>query len=88
MVFGRKKPASSDTTGRLPSERVKSRPKKPVVQGYNPYESTGRDAKRRPAVAKARPKPKVTGDPSNPYDTASKYPAKKKAWVSGPFDKS
>jgi len=94
MVFGRKKSASHGTAGRLPSELVKSRPKKPAPQGCNPYDSTGRVAKRRPGVAKARPtpkpKPEVEHDPSNPYDTASRYPAKKKGWAgarSGAFDK-
>lgn len=90
MVFGRKKPAVHEATGRLPSERIKSRPKKPTTQGCNPYESTGRVAKRKPTAAKPRPKPKVQSDPSNPYDTASRYPVKKKGWDgarSGAFDK-
>jgi hypothetical protein len=95
MVFGRKKRSAargspSDdgvdgivrrglaaTTGRLPSERTSSPPR---VEGANPYNSTGRVAKRTPAGPKIRGRDEETPykGANNPYDNATKVPAKKK----------
>lgn len=89
MVFGRKKSAVHDATARLPSERIKSRPKKPAPEGCNPYDSTGRMAKRPRNAVKPGPK-RAEGDPSNPYDTASRNPVRNKGWSgarSGAYDK-
>jgi len=95
MIFGRKKKSAARetslhdevdgvirrglaaTTGRLPSEHVSSRPR---VEGTNPYNSTGRVAKRAPAAPKRPPRQEETpyGGPDNPYDNASKVTGKKR----------
>lgn len=95
MLFGRKKKShgkdpsgrdgagnvAANARGRLPSERVTSQPR---TEGANPYNSTGRTA-RRPAMPRDRSH--VPASPyegaTNPYDNASPVPAKtkkKKSW--------
>lgn len=99
MFFGRKKKSASkqatahdevdgvirrglaEMSGDQPSERAASRPR---TRGANPYESTGRAAKRSTAV----PKPRSSATespyegPNNPYDNAGGAPAKpkRKSW--------
>jgi len=68
-------------TGRVPSERVASKPR---FEGSNPYNSTGRAAKRSTAALRARfpATGSPYGGPNNPYDNAGEAPAKpkKKSW--------
>ncbi len=95
MIFGRKKKSASRealsrnkadgvtrrgqvaAVGRLPFERVQTRPK---IEGANPYNSTGRAAKRITTGQKACANQSGSryGGPNNPYDNAGPVPAKKK----------
>jgi hypothetical protein len=68
----------AETTGRLPSERVSRRP---AVEGRNPYDQSGRQARKMSLINPAREAP---GAPSrysgagNPYNTAGDLPSEKK----------
>lgn len=73
----------ADTTGRLPSERVSRRP---TVEGRNPYDQSGRHARKmsliNPARKSAEPSSPYSGA-GNPYNTAGDLPSgKKPAWES------
>ena len=79
MFFGRKKRTVREKSRRQSSEIAKSRPKKVGGRGCNPYDSTGRSAKRQSVGANARPK-RGSGS-TNPYDTASKHGIGKDPWA-------
>lgn len=76
----------AETTGRLPSERIATRPR---VEGRNPYNQTSRQIRKSPAVAspgRASDTSAYDG-PGNPYNTAAEVPEKKKpSWKDVPID--
>jgi hypothetical protein len=80
MFFGRKKRPVREISGRLPSELIKSRPKKVGGRGCDPYDSTGRNAKRQSGLVSVRQKGGAGGGSSNPYDTAGSYGGSKDPW--------
>lgn len=78
----------AETTGRLPSERVASKPR---LEGANPYNSIGRAAKRTPLASRARPGQEVSSyeGRDNPYDNATTVPAKnKRGWDEIPIGRT
>lgn len=79
----------AETTGRLPSERVSRRP---TVEGRNPYDQSGRQARKMSLIKPAR-KPLEEPSPyegaGNPYNTAGDVPCKKKlSWDDAPVGTS
>ena len=64
----------AEASGRLPSERVRTRVR---PQGSNPYDTIGKGAKRASAASPKTP-PIKKADAYNPYNSGQEQPGKKK----------